>query len=150
MTAEISKKEKDTYTLYVDLMKIQKAFYEKPHNEQTDTEFIREVNEAGKKANCTFGYLMCDALLSWFKKGFDGLKLGEIVKYYTRLWKFHHEWLNKKKEDKDWEEIVFQADEIGHSYEMDAGKDMVCAIVYDLESRYGMPKLQNQEIKINQ
>lgn len=126
--------EKRIYAVYVDLLRLHKAFCRKKPYRAEREQFIQVINTINSKHGSCFCYMMCEALRRWFWRGMADMEIDSIPAYYSDLWHFHKEYLNKVKTDEDYEIICTEANTLSSVYGSEEARSMLLAIVADLDN----------------
>lgn len=125
---------KEVHVVYVDLLRLHKAYHGKIPSRDMCEQFIRAINAINSRHNTCFCYSMCEALRKWFWRRMVGVEFDDITKYYADLWHFHHEYLGKNKTDEEYEKICKEAHELSSKYNFKESESMILAIVADLDA----------------
>lgn len=126
--------EEKIYAVYVDLLRLHKAYHGKILCQDVREDFIQAINAINSKHNSCFCYMICESLRQWFWRGISDVETNSISSYYSDLWHFHKGHLKKDKTDEEYAKICAEAHELSSKYNSKESEAMIMAIVADLDA----------------
>lgn len=126
--------EKRIYQVYVDLMRLHKAFYERHPCRNEQEEFVQKLNQINSRHNSLFCYMMCESLRKWYWRNFSGLENNKISEFYSGLWHFHKEYLNSIMSEEAWKKAINEAKKLSDTYKVEYVTEMLSVILNQFEA----------------
>ncbi len=125
--------ENTAYSIWCEIIKLHKTYSATPPTDGLGA-LTRDINNMNAKHNLPFCNALTGILFDWYRVGFTGLSVDNVMGFYKDLWFMHHKYMLVKDRNKEfWDSMYAEIRQLKKKYLFDMFERYVFVICDSVE-----------------